>query len=95
MAELAQVQTPKSAGFVQPKGGSSANKRRIEREEAELKELIEGRSDGNKKPDSEAATPAKVQDDGNTKQEEANSKAEAQEDETLSSEEKTYKEPLK
>jgi len=29
MAELAQVKTPKSAGFVQPKGGSSANKRRI------------------------------------------------------------------
>ena len=91
MAELAQVKTPKSAGFVQPKGGSSANKRRIEREEAELKELIEGRSDGNQEPNSEAATPAKVQDDGNTKQEEANSKAEAQEDAALSSEEKTYK----
>ena len=91
MAELAQVKTPKSAGFVQPKGGSSANKRRIEREEAELKELIEGRSDGNQEPNSKAATPAKVQDEGNPKQEEANSKAEAQEDETLSSEEKTYK----
>jgi len=80
MAEIFGFSITKLKQKADPKQSFTANKRRIEREEAELKELIEGRSDGNKKPDSEAATPAKVQDDGNTKQEEANSKAEAQED---------------
>ena len=37
MPELTAVETPKNAGFVQPKGGSRANKKRIEQDEAELK----------------------------------------------------------
>jgi len=90
MAELAQVQTPKNAGFVQPKGGSLANKRRIEKEEAELNELLEGQANGKQESDGEGLASAKVQDTDNTKQEEADTKVEAQE-EDLSSEEKTYK----
>jgi len=90
MAELAQVQTPKNAGFVQPKGGSLANKRRIEKEEAELNELLEGQANGKQESDGEGLASAKVQDTDNTKQEEADTKVEAQE-ENLSSEEKTYK----
>tara|TARA_R110000744_G_scaffold60459_4_gene125216 strand:- start:1077 stop:1997 length:921 start_codon:yes stop_codon:yes gene_type:complete len=90
MAELAQVQTPKNAGFVQPKGGSLANKRRIEKEEAELNALLEGQSNGKQESDGEGLASAKVQDTDNTKQEEADTKVEAQE-EDLSSEEKTYK----
>tara|TARA_R100001369_G_scaffold49288_2_gene75941 strand:- start:359 stop:1279 length:921 start_codon:yes stop_codon:yes gene_type:complete len=90
MAELAQVQTPKNAGFVQPKGGSLANKRRIEKEEAELNELLEGQANGKQESNGEGLASAKVQDTDNTKQEEADTKVEAQE-EDLSSEEKTYK----
>ena len=90
MAELAQVQTPKNAGFVQPKGGSLANKRRIEKEEAELNELLEGQANGKQESNGEGLASAKVQDTDNTKQEEADTKVEAQE-ENLSSEEKTYK----
>jgi len=90
MAELAQVQTPKNAGFVQPKGGSLANKRRIEKEEAELNELLEGQANGKQESGGEGLASAKVQDTDNTKQEEADTKVEAQE-ENLSSEEKTYK----
>jgi len=90
MAELAQVQTPKNAGFVQPKGGSLANKRRIEKEEAELNELLEGQANGKQESGGEGLASAKVQDTDNTKQEEADTKVEAQE-EDLSSEEKTYK----
>ena len=42
MAELAEVETPKNAGFVQAKPKRNANQKRIEKEEAELKALIEG-----------------------------------------------------
>jgi hypothetical protein len=41
MPELAEVEAPKNAGFVQPKGGRSANQKRIEKDEAELKALVE------------------------------------------------------
>lgn len=60
MPELTQVETPKNAGFVQPKGGRSANQKRIEQDEAELKALVEG----NQSPEEEAP-----------KEEEANTEA--------------------
>jgi len=60
MPELTQVETPKNAGFVQPKGGRSANQKRIEQDEAELKALVEG----NQPPEEEAP-----------KEEEANTEA--------------------
>mgnify|MGYP003637964331 FL=1 len=90
MSELAQMETPKNAGFVQPKGGSIANKKRIEQNEAELKSLMEAKSDGQEESNSEGITAAQVQNEGSSKQEEANSESEAQE-ESLSGEERTYK----
>jgi len=91
MPELTQVETPKSAGFVQPKGGSRANKSRIEKDEAELKALMEaGTDDQQEKPDSERSSPTQVQTEGSAKQKEANSESEAQED-NLTGEERTYK----
>lgn len=50
MPELTQVEPTKNAGFVQPKGGRSANQKRIEQDEAELKALVEG----NQQPQEEA-----------------------------------------
>lgn len=91
MPELAQVKTPKIAGFVQSQGGSKANKRRIEESEAELKALMEEQNNDSQEPDSEAVEATEIQDEGNPKQKEANAKDKAQEDENLSSEEKTYK----
>jgi len=90
MAELAQVETPRNAGFVQPKGGSLANKKRIEKEEAELKALLKGQANEQQEPNVAGLASAKVQDADNTKQEETDTKVEAQE-ENLNSEETTYK----
>jgi len=45
MPELTEVETPKNAGFVQNKSNQSANKKRIEKDEAELKALIEGNTE--------------------------------------------------
>ena len=50
MPELTQVEPTKNAGFVQPKGGRSANQKRIEQDEAELKALVEE----NQQPQEEA-----------------------------------------
>ena len=75
MPELTEVETPKNAGFVQNKSNQSANKKRIEKDEAELKSLMEG----NTKESNEEET---------AKAEEANTEAE---EATLSPEERTYK----
>jgi len=75
MPELTQVETPKNAGFVQNKSTQSANKKRIEKDEAELKALIEGNTE---ESNEEETTEAK----------EANTEAE---ETTLSPEERTYK----
>jgi len=75
MPELTQVETPKNAGFVQNKSTQSANKKRIEKDEAELKALIEGNTE---ESNEEETTEAK---EANTEAEEA----------TLSPEERTYK----
>ena len=75
MPELTEVETPKNAGFVQNKSNQSANKKRIEKDEAELKALIEGNTE---ESNEEEKTEAK---EANTEAEEA----------TLSPEERTYK----
>ena len=41
MPELTEVETPKNAGFVQPKGGRSANQKRIEQDEAEQSDNLQ------------------------------------------------------
>ena len=45
MPELTEVETPKNAGFVQNKSTLTANRKRIEQDEAELKALMEGRTE--------------------------------------------------
>ena len=75
MPELTEVETPKNAGFVQNKANRSANKKRIEKDEAELKALIEGNTEESNEEETAEAKEA------NTEAEEA----------TLSPEERTYK----
>ena len=75
MPELTEVETPKNAGFVQNKSNQSANKKRIEKDEAELKALIEGNTEESNEEETAEAKEA------NTEAEEA----------TLSPEERTYK----
>jgi len=75
MPELTEVETPKNAGFVQNKSNQSANKKRIEKDEAELKSLIEGNTEESNEEETAEAKEA------NTEAEEA----------TLSPEERTYK----
>ena len=75
MPELTEVETPKNAGFVQNKSTLTANRKRIEQDEAELKALIEGNTE---ESNEEEKTEAK----------EANTEAE---ETTLSPEERTYK----
>ena len=75
MPELTEVETPKNAGFVQTKANRSANKKRIEKDEAELKALIEGNTEESNEEETAEAKEA------NTEAEEA----------TLSPEERTYK----
>ena len=92
MPELTEVETPKNAGFVQRESKRSANKRRIEEDEAELKALMEAQKNGQQvESSSEGNKTAEVQDAGDTQQKEANIESEAQKEEKLSSEEKTYK----
>ena len=75
MPELTEVETPKNAGFVQNKSTLTANRKRIEQDEAELKALMEGRTES---PTEEESTEEK----------EANTEVK---EETLSAEERTYK----
>jgi len=75
MPELTEVETPKNAGFVQNKSTLTANRKRIEQDEAELKALMEARTES---PTEEESTEKKEAD------------TEAKE-ETLSAEERTYK----
>lgn len=81
MAELETMESPKVAGFVDPNYTSKANRRRIEQEEAELDKLM--KEEQNEEDTSEDQEP-----DGETQElsDESDKK-----DETLSSEERTYK----
>ena len=75
MPELTEVETPKNAGFVQNKSTLTANRKRIEQDEAELKALMEGRTESPTEKES-------------AEKKEANTETE---EETLSAEERTYK----
>ena len=75
MPELTEVETPKNAGFVQNKSTLTANRKRIEQDEAELKALMEGRTESHTEEES-------------TEKKEADTEAK---EETLSAEERTYK----
>ena len=75
MPELTEVETPKNAGFVQNKSTLTANRKRIEQDEAELKALMEGRTESPTEEES-------------TEKNEADTEAK---EETLSAEERTYK----
>ena len=77
MPELTEVETPKNAGFVQNKSTLTANRKRIEQDEAELKALMEART--------ESPTEEKEE---STETKEDNTEAK---EETLSAEERTYK----
>ena len=81
MPELETVETPKVAGFVDPNYTNKANRRRIEQEEAELDKLMKGEQ--NEEDTSEDQEP-----DGETQ--ELSNESDTK-DETLSSEERTYK----
>jgi hypothetical protein len=76
MPELTEMETPKNAGFVQNKSTLTANRKRIEQDEAELKALMEARTE----------SPTEEEESAETK--EANTEAK---EETLSAEETTYK----
>ena len=76
MPELTEVETPKNAGFVQNKSTLTANRKRIEQDEAELKALMEARTE----------SPTEKEESAETK--EANTEAK---EETLSAEEKSFK----
>ena len=75
MPELTEVETPKNAGFVQNKSTLTANRKRIEQDEAELKALMEAKTES---PTEEESTEKKEAD------------TEVKE-ETLSAEEKSFK----
>ena len=81
MAELETMESPKVAGFVDPNYTNKANRRRIEQEEEELDKHMKGEQ--NEEDTSEDQEP-----DGETQElsDESDKK-----DETLSSEERTYK----
>jgi len=81
MPELETMESPKVAGFVDPNYRNKANRRRIEQEEEELDKLMKGEQ--NEEDTSEDQEP-----DGETQElsDESDKK-----DETLNSEERTYK----
>lgn len=94
MPELAQVETPKTAGFVDRGYNYERKRRRIEEEEKEIARLeaeargetIEEESDG------EGSETAKVSDASNTEQKEIEADSEASEDDSnLSREERSFK----
>lgn len=81
MPELETISSPKIAGFVDSKYNNKANQRRIQEEEEALEKLMEGQS--NEEDTSEDKEP-----DGESKE---LSKESVEEDEALTSEERTYK----
>lgn len=94
MPELAQVETPKNAGFVQRGSNYARKQKRMEEEEAEIARLeAEARGETVKEEsDGEGSETAEVSDESNTEQEEAQAQSEASEDDSnLSREEKSFK----
>lgn len=94
MPELTQVETPKTAGFVQRGSNYARKQKRMQDEEAEIKRLeAEARGETyEEESDGEGTENTEVQTASNTQQEETNSEVEAQEDDSnLSREEKSFK----
>jgi len=95
MPELESVETPKNAGFVQ-RGSNYARKQdRMKKEEEEIARLeaqARGEEVEENESNGEGSETTEVQTKDNTKQEEADTKAEAQEDDSdLNPEEKSFK----
>ena len=94
MPELAEVETPKSAGFVDRGSNYARKRKRLEEEEAEIARLeAEARGETvEEESDGEGSETAEVSDAGNTKQKEAKAESEASEDDSkLSAEERSFK----
>lgn len=94
MPELTQIETPKTAGFVQRGSNYARKQKQMEDEEAEIKRLeAEARGETyEEESDGEGAKNTEVQTASSTQQEETNSEVEAQEDDSnLSREEKSFK----
>tara|TARA_R110002050_G_scaffold144043_3_gene269475 strand:- start:557 stop:1501 length:945 start_codon:yes stop_codon:yes gene_type:complete len=95
MPELAEVETPKTAGFVDRGFNYAKKQKRIEDEEAEIAKL-EAEARGEETTESESSgkdtDDTKVQATDDSKQEETKETQEAQEDDSsLSAEEKSFK----
>ena len=94
MPELTQVESPKTAGFVDRGYNYELKRKRIQDEEKEIAKLeAEARGETvEEKSDGEGLEATEVQATGDTQQEEANIEVEAQEDDSdLNPEEKSFK----
>ena len=95
MPELAEVETPKTAGFVDRGFNYAKKQKRIEDEEAEIAKLeaeARGEETTESEPSGKDTDDTQVQATDNSKQEETKEKTEAQEDDSsLSAEEKSFK----
>ena len=92
MPELGNVETQKNAGYVDMSPRQARNRAKIEREEKELEALLNGTAnEDEEESDGEGLEEPEVQAKGDTKQEEAKPKEEAQEDAGLTAEEKSFK----
>ena len=94
MPELTQVESPKTAGFVDRGYNYELKRKRIQDEEKEIAKLeAEARGETvEEESDGEGLEATEVQTTGDTQQEEANIEVEAQEDDSdLSPEEKSFK----
>jgi hypothetical protein len=94
MPELTQVESTKTAGFVDRGYNYDRKRKRIEEEEKEIARL-EAEAKGEtfeEEPDGEGSEATEVQTESHSKQEETDSEIEAQEDDSnLSAEEKSFK----
>ena len=95
MPELESVETPKNAGFVQRGSNYARKQERMKKEEEEIARLeaqARGEEVEENESDGKGSETTEVQAKDNTKQEETNSEAEAQEDDSdLNPEEKSFK----
>ena len=90
MPELSTMETPKTAGFVDSKH-SNANRRRAEKEEKEIEELLKSRQEETESEDTTEEVKATAEVEApKEKEEKVEAKAE-NDDEELTREEKTYK----
>ena len=87
MPELSTMETPKTAGFVDSKH-SNANRRRAEKEEKEIEELLKSRQEETEDTTEEVKTTSEVE---APKEKEEKVEAKEDDDTELTREEKTYK----